>query len=128
MFQGIYSRTVRAFHSSLASSPRTTMSATYKQAVDKAIADHKIVIFSKSYCPYCARAKRLLTSEFAHLKDQIYIEEYVPLSFTAPSKVHRSTQARRIPFGWQQDPGLPSRENWPADRPQHLHQPEARRR
>jgi len=51
------------------------MSATYKQAVDKAIADHKIVIFSKSYCPYCARAKRLLTSEFAHLKDQIYIKE-----------------------------------------------------
>ena len=77
MFTGLYSRTVGAFFSSLApSSPITSMSA--KQIVEDAIAGNKIVIFSKTYCPYCRRAKTLLTSDFAHLKDQIYINEYVP--------------------------------------------------
>ncbi|KAF9654154.1 glutaredoxin [Thelephora ganbajun] len=46
-----------------------------KQTVEDAIAGNKIVIFSKSYCPYCRKAKNLLTSDFAHLKDQIYIKE-----------------------------------------------------
>ena len=58
------------------------MSST-KDVVEKAIADHKVVIFSKSYCPYCRNAKSILNSEFPHLKDQgqIYIKEYVPPSF-----------------------------------------------
>ena len=49
---------------------------TAKQTVEEAVAGHKIVIFSKSYCPYCKRAKALFTSDFANLKDQIYIKEY----------------------------------------------------
>ena len=77
MFHGIYSRTLGSFFSSIASSsPRTAMSA--KQIVDEAVAGHKIVIFSKSYCPYCKRAKNLFNSDFANLKDQIYIKEYAP--------------------------------------------------
>ena len=76
MFRGIYNRTVGSFFSSLASpSPRTGMSV--KQTVDDAIAGNKIVIFSKTWCPYCKRAKALLTSDFASLKDQIYIKECV---------------------------------------------------
>lgn len=50
-----------------------------KQTVEDAIAGNKIVIFSKSYCPYCKRAKSILTSDFSHLKDQIFIRECVPL-------------------------------------------------
>ena len=48
-----------------------------KQIVEDAIAGNKIVIFSKSFCPYCKRAKGLLTLDFAHMKDQIYIKECV---------------------------------------------------
>ncbi|KZO94088.1 glutaredoxin [Calocera viscosa TUFC12733] len=38
------------------------MSST-KQLVESAINDNKIVIFSKSYCPYCRRAKGVLASQ-----------------------------------------------------------------
>ena len=55
-----------------------------KQTVDDAIANSKIVIFSKTWCPFCKKAKTLLTSTFA--KDQIYIKECVPLPLTTPSK------------------------------------------
>lgn len=88
MFNSIYSRTIGALSASLApSSPRTTMSAAFaKKYVDDTIAANKIVIFSKSYCPYCRTVKNLFASDFAHLKGQIYVEEYVPL----PSKLLRS--------------------------------------
>ncbi|CAL1694199.1 unnamed protein product [Somion occarium] len=42
--------------------PRKVMAA--KDLVENTIASNKIAIFSKSYCPYCKRAKALLTSEF----------------------------------------------------------------
>jgi len=93
MFHGIYSRTVGSFFSTIASSaPRTAMTA--KQTVEEAVAGHKIVIFSKSYCPYCRKAKNLLTSDFANLKDQIYIKEYVSPLLRSFSGTHRNTQAR----------------------------------
>ena len=80
MLAGLDNRSIGSFFSSLASSsPRTSMSA--KQIVEDAIAGNKIVIFSKSYCPYCKRAKNLLTSDFAHIKDQIYVKECAPLQF-----------------------------------------------
>ncbi|EJU02839.1 glutaredoxin [Dacryopinax primogenitus] len=34
--------------------------ASTKQLVESAIAENRIVIFSKSYCPYCQRAKGVL--------------------------------------------------------------------
>ncbi|KAI9278925.1 thioredoxin-like protein [Phascolomyces articulosus] len=34
--------------------------ATLEQFVDDAIKNNTIAVFSKSYCPYCARAKKLL--------------------------------------------------------------------
>lgn len=86
MLQGIYSRTIGPLFSSLvSSSPRTGMSA--KQTVEDAIAANKIVIFSKTWCPYCKRAKSLLTLDFAHLKDQIYIKECVPFSLRLSPKL-----------------------------------------
>ncbi|KAI0815368.1 glutaredoxin, partial [Irpex lacteus] len=35
------------------------------------IAGNTITIFSKTYCPYCKRAKSLLTSEFPSVKTEI---------------------------------------------------------
>ncbi|KAI8143563.1 thioredoxin-like protein [Fennellomyces sp. T-0311] len=34
--------------------------ATIEQFVEDAIKNNKVAVFSKSYCPYCARAKKLL--------------------------------------------------------------------
>ena len=31
--------------------------------VDEYIAQNKVMIFSKSYCPFCTKAKQLLTSK-----------------------------------------------------------------
>ncbi|KAF9308890.1 hypothetical protein BG000_011153 [Podila horticola] len=35
--------------------------ATIKAKVDALIADNAIMVFSKSYCPFCIKAKNLLT-------------------------------------------------------------------
>ncbi|KAJ7690126.1 glutaredoxin [Mycena rosella] len=35
-----------------------------EEIVENAINDHKITIFSKSWCPYCKKAKALFAAEF----------------------------------------------------------------
>ena len=35
-------------------------SADVKKVIDDILAEHKIVVFSKSYCPYCTKAKQAL--------------------------------------------------------------------
>ncbi|WWD22157.1 glutaredoxin [Kwoniella shandongensis] len=39
------------------------MSKEVKSLVDKTIADNKVVVFSKSYCPYCKKAKSYLSED-----------------------------------------------------------------
>jgi len=36
-----------------------------KDIVENAIAQNTIVVFSKSWCPYCRKAKKLLATEYA---------------------------------------------------------------
>ncbi|TFY68597.1 hypothetical protein EVJ58_g921 [Rhodofomes roseus] len=43
-----------------------------KDLVESTITENKIAIFSKSYCPYCRRAKALLTSQFPNVPTKIY--------------------------------------------------------
>jgi len=50
------------------------MSST-KELVESAINDNKIVIFSKSYCPYCRRAKGVLQSQHPKIFELDEIEE-----------------------------------------------------
>lgn len=44
--------------------PRTTMPDKDKALtfVRGKIADHKVVVFSKTYCPYCIKAKQALST------------------------------------------------------------------
>ena len=42
------------------------------QFVDQAIKSHKVVVFSKTYCPYCTKAKNVLGKY--KLKDAKIIE------------------------------------------------------
>jgi thiol-disulfide isomerase/thioredoxin len=54
---------------------------TYNVCVDlwmslqNAIAGNAIVVFSKSWCPYCKRAKQLLKTEYCDVEPTIF--EYV---------------------------------------------------
>ncbi|KAL1933473.1 hypothetical protein VTP01DRAFT_7563 [Rhizomucor pusillus] len=45
--------------------------ADVEQFVEKLINENKIVVFSKSYCPYCRRAKQLLQQ----LGEKFYVIE-----------------------------------------------------
>lgn len=42
------------------SSQSCTMSSPAAKLVTEAINSHKVVVFSKTYCPYCVKAKRAL--------------------------------------------------------------------
>jgi len=48
---------------------------TVKELVDSTIAENKVAIFSKSYCPYCAKAKRLLSDYPGVDKSEVKIIE-----------------------------------------------------
>ncbi|ORY20708.1 thioredoxin-like protein [Naematelia encephala] len=54
--------------SALSTTTSPEMSASVKQLVDSSIADNKVVVFSKTYCPYCRRAKQILTQETDNVK------------------------------------------------------------
>ncbi|KAF8890102.1 thioredoxin-like protein [Infundibulicybe gibba] len=40
--------------------------------VDSAIADNTAVVFSKSWCPYCKKAKKLLSDEYSDVTLTVY--------------------------------------------------------
>ncbi|XP_030530985.1 glutaredoxin-C3 [Rhodamnia argentea] len=57
---------------SLGVAPKEATASTSSSAfVQNAIYSNKIAIFSKSYCPYCLRAKRI----FSELREQPYVVE-----------------------------------------------------
>jgi len=66
---GLFNRLSSLFYSTAAANPALAMSV--KETVENAIQNNKIVIFSKSWCPHCESAKRLLGS----IKNEIYISE-----------------------------------------------------
>jgi len=46
-----------------------------KQLVESAIADNKVVIFSKSWCPYCKKAKGVLAGDSPKIFELDELEE-----------------------------------------------------
>ncbi|PIL31533.1 hypothetical protein GSI_06235 [Ganoderma sinense ZZ0214-1] len=62
----------RGFSSWLSASPTSPLKVmAVKDLVENSISENKIVVFSKSWCPYCRRAKNLLTSKFPEAKTKI---------------------------------------------------------
>ncbi|KAG5636541.1 hypothetical protein H0H81_007708 [Sphagnurus paluster] len=43
-----------------------------QEFVDAAIQENKVVIFSKSWCPYCKKAKSLFAKEFPDVEAKVY--------------------------------------------------------
>jgi len=68
LFGALYS-TSSASSSSLSTRPLKETTAV-KDFVNQAIAENRVVIFSKSYCPYCKGAKDLFATRFpdVHVK------------------------------------------------------------
>jgi len=42
-----------------------------KQFVDDSIAENKVIIFSKSWCPYCKKVKGLFNDKFPDIKPHV---------------------------------------------------------
>ena len=51
------------------------MAEAAKKLVDQTIQKNPVVVFSKSYCPYCTKAKRLLTDSYTIPTGKISIVE-----------------------------------------------------
>ncbi|KAI0081112.1 glutaredoxin-domain-containing protein [Panus rudis PR-1116 ss-1] len=68
-----------------------------KDLVEKTIADNKIAIFSKSYCPYCRRAKALLTSEFPDAQTAILELDEMDEGSEIQNYLHQKTGQRTVP-------------------------------
>lgn len=50
------------------------MDESVKLFVDDAIASHRVVVFSKTYCPFCKKAKELL-AQYPIKKEQLEVIE-----------------------------------------------------
>jgi len=85
-----------------ASSP-ATMSAT-KTKVQSIIDENPVAVFSKSYCPYCTAAKRLLSESgakfFAIELDQVGMYNVTPTieERSGQGRVIEEKRAREIPW------------------------------
>ncbi|KLO07698.1 glutaredoxin-1 [Schizopora paradoxa] len=45
--------------------------ADIKERVDKIIEENKVAVFSKSYCPYCMKAKKLLQNNYSDVQTTV---------------------------------------------------------
>jgi len=63
-------------------------------SVQNAVADNTIVVFSKSWCPYCKRAKELLAKDYHDVQTAIF--ESVSMSSSLSLRVHMLTSLCRL--------------------------------
>lgn len=50
------------------SAPTTEEQNAVKAVIDKALKDHRVMIFSKTFCPYCGQAKGVLSKNMGGSK------------------------------------------------------------
>ncbi|KAF8799911.1 glutaredoxin [Phlegmacium glaucopus] len=86
-----------AFFSSSNSSATQLQRMSVKQFVDDSIAENKVIIFSKSYCPYCTSVKALFTNNFPGVK--FHVIELDELDDGAPIQQYlkEETGQRTVP-------------------------------
>ncbi|KAH9858247.1 glutaredoxin [Lenzites betulinus] len=68
-----------------------------KDLVENTITESKIAIFSKSYCPYCKRAKALLTSKFPDVPTKIYELDEIEDGDAIQQYLQEKTGQRTVP-------------------------------
>ncbi|KII93057.1 hypothetical protein PLICRDRAFT_49142 [Plicaturopsis crispa FD-325 SS-3] len=68
-----------------------------KDTVESAIAESKITIFSKSYCPYCKRAKSLFASEFPGVPVKVLELDEIDEGSAIQDYLQEKTGQRSVP-------------------------------
>ncbi|KIP11695.1 hypothetical protein PHLGIDRAFT_17880 [Phlebiopsis gigantea 11061_1 CR5-6] len=68
-----------------------------KDTVENAISGNTITIFSKTWCPYCRRAKALIASEFAGTKTQILELDTLDEGDDIQNYLYEKTGQRSVP-------------------------------
>ncbi|KAI0652318.1 glutaredoxin [Trametes meyenii] len=68
-----------------------------KDLVESTISENKIAIFSKSYCPYCRRAKQLLQNKFPDVQTKIYELDEIEDGSEIQNYLYEKTGQRTVP-------------------------------
>ncbi|KAI1793991.1 glutaredoxin [Ganoderma leucocontextum] len=68
-----------------------------KDLVENSISENKIVIFSKTWCPYCKRAKNLLTSKFPEAKTKVLELDELEEGDAVQDYLREKTGQRTVP-------------------------------
>ncbi|KAF9817772.1 hypothetical protein IEO21_03231 [Rhodonia placenta] len=68
-----------------------------KDLVESTISSNKIAIFSKSWCPYCKRAKQLLTTKFPDVPTKIYELDELDEGDAIQAYLQEKTGQRTVP-------------------------------
>jgi hypothetical protein len=97
--------------------PTAAMSAAIQSAIKKTVESNPVVVYSKSYCPYCTQAKKLL-SDSGVSPFIIELDEIGTFFLSAPCKNRADASDNRQR---KRHPSRPCRHQRPKDSPQHLH-------
>ncbi|KAF8971895.1 thioredoxin-like protein [Flammula alnicola] len=78
-------------------SPAQLHKMSVKQFVEDSIANEKIAIFSKTWCPYCKRVKSLFATEFPDVKATIYELDELDDGSAIQEYLYQKTGQRTVP-------------------------------
>eukprot|EP01108_Squamamoeba_japonica_P008474 TRINITY_DN7549_c0_g1_i2.p1 TRINITY_DN7549_c0_g1~~TRINITY_DN7549_c0_g1_i2.p1 ORF type:complete len:141 (+),score=38.16 TRINITY_DN7549_c0_g1_i2:44-424(+) len=67
------------------------------KAVRRVIAEHKVVLFSKSYCPYCVNLKSLLKKNYASLAVHLVELDQNEIGSDLQAAVSQESGSRTVP-------------------------------
>ncbi|GFH51701.1 hypothetical protein CTEN210_08177 [Chaetoceros tenuissimus] len=84
----------------LFSSSSPVASAAMKDVITKETASNEIVIFSKTYCPYCSRAKSLFASQFPSNQTKVLELDQMQNGSEIQSTLASMTGQRTVPSVW----------------------------
>jgi glutaredoxin 3 len=62
--------------------------------------NEQVIIYSKSYCPYCKKTKSLFQSEFPHVKATIFELDQMQEGSELQSALTEVTGQRTVPNVW----------------------------
>jgi len=68
-----------------------------KEFVESAVSGNRVVVFSKSYCPYCDRAKKLLTQEVGEEGVKVYELDHLDTGSDIQAYLLSKTAQRTVP-------------------------------
>ncbi|KAG2022423.1 hypothetical protein CC2G_000172 [Coprinopsis cinerea AmutBmut pab1-1] len=77
-------------------SQQTNM-ASISELVDSTIEKNRVVIFSKSYCPYCRKAKNLFAEKFPQVEPKVLELDELDNGSAIQDYLHQKTGQRTVP-------------------------------